>query len=144
VWLTPDLRREAEAKDVLAELGLDEQASSFVARYGTIGDQRAIVAAAWDVPALQARYDEFLEEFSATAPLDDEAAFIAHSRLVDRWRHFPFVDPGLPPGLLAGRWSGTDAAVLFHDRHEAWRDRSRAWFDAVAERHDAGATDGGT
>ncbi len=34
VWLTPDPSREAEAKDVLGELGLDDQASSFVARYG--------------------------------------------------------------------------------------------------------------
>ncbi len=136
VWLSFDLAREAEAKDVLAQLGLDDQASSFVAQYGTIGDQRAVVAAAWDVNALRARYDEFLDEFAATSPRSDEAAFVAHTRLVDRWRTFPFVDPGLPPGLLAEPWSGTRAAALFHDRHGAWRDRSQAWFDAVAERHD--------
>jgi phenylacetic acid degradation operon negative regulatory protein len=144
VWLTPDPSREAEAKDVLAELGLDDQASSFVAHYGTIGDERAIVAAAWDIPALGARYDDFLEDFETIAPADDEAVFVAHTRLVDRWRHFPFVDPGLPPGLLTEEWSGTRAAELFHDRHLSWAGRAQAWFDATAARHDAGEADGGS
>jgi phenylacetic acid degradation operon negative regulatory protein len=141
VWLTPDPTREAEAKDVLAELGLAEQASSFVARYGTIGDQPAVAAAAWDIPALQGRYDTFLEEFSSITPRSDEAAFVAHTRLVDRWRHFPFVDPGLPPGLLPTSWSGTRAAALFADRHDAWRDRAQAWFEATAARHDDGGAE---
>ncbi len=138
VWLTPDPSREAEAKDVLGELGLDDQASSFVARYGTIGDQRAIVVAAWDVPSLRAHYDEFLEEFTGVAPTDDESAFVAHTRLVDRWRRFPFVDPGLPPGLLTEGWSGTRAAELFHTRHASWYERAQSWFDAMAVRHEGG------
>jgi len=138
VWLAPDPAREGEAKEVLAELGLAEQASSFVARYGTIGDQRAIVAAAWDIEGLQARYDAFLDEFTAITTRDDEAAFVAHTRLVDRWRHFPFVDPGLPPGLLPAGWGGTRAAALFEDRHESWRNRAQQWFEATAARHDAG------
>jgi phenylacetic acid degradation operon negative regulatory protein len=140
VWLAPDPAREAEAKEVLAGLGLAEQASSFVARYGTIGDQRAIVAAAWDIDALQARYDAFLHEFSGSPPRSDEAAFVAHTRLVDRWRHFPFVDPGLPKGLLPPAWSGARAAALFADRHGAWRDRAQAWFETTAARHEQGGT----
>lgn len=143
VWVTPDPSREAEAKDVLAELGLDDHASSFVARYGAIGDERAIVTAAWDVPGLGARYDEFLAEFERVAPTDDESAFVAHTRLVDRWRYFPFVDPGLPPGLLTQDWSGTRAAELFHDRNASWGKRAQAWFGATAARHDGGTRAGG-
>jgi phenylacetic acid degradation operon negative regulatory protein len=135
VWLTPDPTREAEAKEVLAELGLDGQASSFIARYGAIGDQPAIVAAAWDVPALRARYDAFLAEFARVAPRTPEASFVAHTRLVDRWRHFPFVDPGLPAGLLPAGWSGTRAAELFHERNATWHDAAQAWFDATVDRH---------
>ena len=143
VWLTPDPSREGEAKEVLAELGLDAQASSFVARYGTIGDQPSIVASAWDVAALQTRYDDFLDEFARVEPASVEAAFVAHTRLVDRWRHFPFVDPGLPSGLLPSAWSGARAAALFHARHAAWRDDAQAWFDTTAAGHEVSRTEAG-
>ncbi|MGH9030756.1 MAG: PaaX family transcriptional regulator [Acidimicrobiia bacterium] len=135
VWLAPGPNREIEAKEVLAELGLADTASSFVAQYGTIGEPRQLVAAAWDIAGLEASYEEFRAEFAGVQPRGDTATFVAHTRLVDHWRRFPFLDPGLPSGLLPPRWVGTRAAELFHSRHAAWRDRSQRFFDSVADSH---------
>ncbi|HEX6313189.1 MAG TPA: PaaX family transcriptional regulator C-terminal domain-containing protein [Acidimicrobiia bacterium] len=135
VWLSPDPNREVEAKEVLAELGLDDTASSFVAQYGTIGEPRQLVTAAWDIAGLEASYEAFRAQFAGAQPRRDEATFVAHTRLVDHWRRFPFLDPGLPSGLLPPGWAGTRAAELFHTRHAAWRDRAQRFFDAVAAAH---------
>ena len=56
--------REAEASQILAELGLAEAAMSFTARHGSIGAQQDIVARAWDLRAVEARYAEFIAEFA--------------------------------------------------------------------------------
>lgn len=136
VWVTPDPSREAEAKDVLSELDLVDSASSFVARYGTIGEQTVLVVQAWDVAELAGRYDAFIEELGTLRPSTDAAAFVAHTRLVHQWRRFPFLDPGLPPGLLPASWSGTRASELFHARHDAWRAQSQRWFDDREAEHD--------
>jgi phenylacetic acid degradation operon negative regulatory protein len=137
VWVTPDPSREAEAKDVLSELDLVGSASSFIAHYGTIGEQTALVGQAWDVAELAARYDAFIEELGATRPGTDAEAFAAHTRLVHQWRRFPFLDPGLPPGLLPVSWSGTRASELFHARHDEWRAPSQRWFDGRETEYDA-------
>jgi phenylacetic acid degradation operon negative regulatory protein len=41
-------------------------------------------------------------------------------RLVDAWRRFPFLDPGLPDDLLPDAWVGHRAAEVFHGRHAEW------------------------
>lgn len=135
VWVTPDPARETEAKEVLGQLDLVGSASSFIARYGTIGEQQALVTQAWDVAELAARYDAFIDEVTDQRPRSDADAFVAHTRLVHQWRRFPFLDPGLPPGLLPATWSGARAGELFHARHDAWSTRSQRWFDERESMH---------
>ncbi len=134
VWITPDPSREAEAKEALDELGLVATSSSFVARYGAIGERQGLVAQAWDVDELATRYDAFIEGFSTLTPEGDAGAFVAHTRLVHHWRRFPFLDPGLPASLLPADWSGRRAAELFHARDRAWTEAAQRWFDARAAR----------
>jgi phenylacetic acid degradation operon negative regulatory protein len=139
VWLSPNPDREVESKEVLAELGLAAGASSFIARYGSIGEPGQLVSAAWDIAALAAEYEAFRGEFARLHPRTDEATFVAHTRLVDHWRRFPFLDPGLPPSLLPKGWIGARAAELFHSRHASWRERAQRCFDAIAAAQDSGA-----
>ena len=125
VWVTPDPGREAEASRILEELGLADAAMSFTARYGSIGAQRDIVTRAWDLSAVEARYEEFIAEFSELRPVTDAETLTAQTLLVHEWRRFPFLDPQLPRDLLPAGWPGADAAALFSARHAQWREVAR-------------------
>jgi phenylacetic acid degradation operon negative regulatory protein len=82
------------------------------------GDSPALIRRVWDLDALAASYQGWLQQARETvAGLDpdgvDETAFAARSRLVHEWRKFLFVDPGLPDQLLPDDWLGASAAQYF-------------------------------
>jgi phenylacetic acid degradation operon negative regulatory protein len=111
---------------VLREAGVAEGAHVFVAKRTGLSDTRDMVAAAWDLPEIEAEYEEFVAEFRAPAVPGD--VLLRQLELVHAWRRFPALDPALPRELLPPRWSGTKAAELFHDRHERWlADARREW-----------------
>jgi phenylacetic acid degradation operon negative regulatory protein len=122
VWISPHPDREAEAVGVLREAGVAEDAHVFVASRSGLADVQVMVAAAWDLSAIEERYEQFIDEFRVTAPADVLARQV---ELVHAWRRFPSVDPVLPRELLPARWSGLTAAELFADRHQRWSDDAR-------------------
>jgi phenylacetic acid degradation operon negative regulatory protein len=117
LWISPHPAREAEATGVLREAGVAQDAHVFVATRSGLADVRVMVAAAWDLGAIEDQYEQFIEEFRTAAPDDVLARQIG---LVHAWRRFPSVDPVLPAELLPARWSGLAAARLFADRHQRW------------------------
>lgn len=133
VWITPHTARETEARSILSDLGLGD-ALSFVGTHGAVGEEDAMVARAWDLRELEARYERFIDEFATLEPADGDAVLDAQTRLVHEWRRFPFLDPQLPDVLLPSTWSGTKAAELFHGRHAEWRPvAQRRWDERFAE-----------
>jgi phenylacetic acid degradation operon negative regulatory protein len=117
LWISPHPAREAEAVEVLRAAGVAQDAHLFIATRSGLGDVRAMVAQAWDLAAIEQRYEEFLEEFGGADPAD---ALVRQIELVHAWRRFPSIDPALPRDLLPARWSGLEAARLFAERHERW------------------------
>ncbi|UUU20507.1 PaaX family transcriptional regulator [Streptomyces sp. DSM 40750] len=138
VWITPRVDRESEARDVLAELGLSDDAMSFTASYGTVGSEAAMVARAWDLTEVEDRYEAFIDEFTGLRPADGDAVLHAQTMLVHEWRRFPFLDPRLPPQLLPAGWSGAKAADLFHGRHAEWTPAALRRWDELTAGHYAG------
>lgn len=138
VWVTPHATREPEALGVLKELGLAGDAMSFVASYGAVGSEAAMVSRAWDLSGVEEGYEVFVDEFTGLHPADDDAVLCAQSMLVHEWRRFPFLDPQLPPTLLPADWSGTKAAELFHRRHAEWSPVALRRWDELTSGHDAG------
>jgi phenylacetic acid degradation operon negative regulatory protein len=131
VWITPHLEREREALEALRDLRPSAQATSFVARHGSIGDERELVVAAWGgLDRLAAHYRAFIGAFAALDPHGPEEVFVAQARLVHQWRKFPFLDPGLPQPFLPPGWSGVEAREVFRCRHDRWTAPARAWFRA--------------
>lgn len=128
VWITPHVDRESEALGVVTDLELDG-AMSFVGPYGAIGDEVTMVARAWDLRDLGARYEAFIEEFASLDPQGGDAVLHAQTRLVHEWRRFPFLDPQLPDSLLPPGWSGSQAAEIFHRRHAEWRPAAKQRWD---------------
>ena len=132
VWISPDVGREAEAAEVLHDLALDE-AVSFTARPGSIGAAAELVREAWDLRAVEAAYGDFLADATRSAPSSPAEAFASVVRLVHLWRRFPFLDPALPSALLPPGWSGTRAAVVFHERHETWSPSAWMFYKLLTE-----------
>jgi phenylacetic acid degradation operon negative regulatory protein len=132
VWITPRPGAEADAKLILDELALPGQVMSFVASYGGLGREQDMVAAAWDLDDVAARYRAFIAEFGALAPDTPAAVFRAQTRLVHEWRRFPFLDPQLPAVLLPPQWIGAEATELFNDRHNRWREPARRHWAELA------------
>jgi phenylacetic acid degradation operon negative regulatory protein len=117
LWISPRPDREGEAISVLREAGVAADAHVFVASRSGLADVQVMVAAAWDLGAIEAQYEGFIEEFRASAAADVLARQV---ELVHAWRRFPSIDPVLPRELLPARWSGLKAARLFADRHQRW------------------------
>jgi len=122
LWISPHPDREAEAAGVLHEAGVAQDAHVFVATRSGLGDVRGMVAAAWDLAAIEEQYEQFIEDFGEPAPDD---TLVRQIELVHAWRRFPSIDPALPGDLLPARWSGREAARLFADRHARWTTAAR-------------------
>jgi phenylacetic acid degradation operon negative regulatory protein len=131
-WVCADAGREDEASSILHDLGLAATSMSFVARYGDIGAQSAIVDQAWDLGAVELRYAEFIEAFATLEPATADDALIAQTMLVHRWRKFPSLDPRLPRDLLPAGWLGEQAASLFLARHDRWHQAAQLRWERLA------------
>jgi phenylacetic acid degradation operon negative regulatory protein len=133
VWVSPHVSRQAEARRILDDAGVSGSAMSFAAGYGHIGSEDMLVARAWDLGALEQRYEDFIDEFTGLDPAAGEDVLRAQIRLVHEWRRFPFLDPRLPLQLLPENWSGAKAADLFHSRHADWHPAAqRHWEQLTA------------
>src|SRR6201997_1597158 len=67
LWLSPHVAREQEAMRVLREAGVAGDAHVFVAKRSGLSDTREMVAAAWDLPEIEAEYEQFVSEFRGSA-----------------------------------------------------------------------------
>ena len=134
IWVTPRVDREPRAKAVLEELHLLVGSWSFVAGPGSIGDERSLARAAWDLDDVERRYEDFLDLVGRRRPRTDRQALVAQIRLVQEWRRFPLLDPALPRELLPPRWTGNRAAEVFRERHAGWAPRAQAaWAESTRE-----------
>jgi phenylacetic acid degradation operon negative regulatory protein len=131
VWVSPDPAREAEAREILARLGLADAAMSFLGQYGSVGAEGSVVAQAWNLDSVGHRYQIFIDSVTGLAPETGADLLIAQTRMVHAWRRFPFLDPQLPAGLLPPQWAGTAAARLFHSRHAQWQSGAQQHWDVL-------------
>ena len=131
IWVTPDVTKEKEVAAAVEALGVEGY--SFTGPFGEVGDQQRVVAQAWQLDDVQQRYAEFLEAFTSGRIGTPAEAYRSQVRLVQEWRRFPFLDPGLPAELLPSTWPGPAAADLFHRRHDRWHAAAQAyWLDLLA------------
>lgn len=128
VWLSPHPDRLDEVRRVLGEAGLLPDAQVFLAEHSGYGDVAAMVRAAWDLDAVEERYEEFVDRFRARGPRDPLSATV---ELVHAWRRFPWIDPVLPGALLPKRWSGVPAARTFTRQHARWAADARAEWETL-------------
>ena len=114
------------------ELGVAASAMSFTAAFGRIGGQDEMVSRAWDLTALEERYEAFFAGFGGLEPTGRAEALHAQTRLVLERRRCPFLDPQLPRTLLPANWSGAEAAELFHRKHDEWGPAASQHWDEMS------------
>jgi phenylacetic acid degradation operon negative regulatory protein len=133
LWVVPDAGKEPEVAAVLAELGVSDHAYAWVGPTAPFADERRLVAEAWSLADVEARYSEFLARFSSLEPADPAEAFVQQVRLIQEWRRFPFLDPALPAALLDHEWPGLEAAETFHRQHDAWHGPAQEHWESLCE-----------
>ncbi|MEH3079318.1 MAG: hypothetical protein PGN11_22150 [Quadrisphaera sp.] len=138
-WLAPGDRR-AEIEAATAELlggELVERTDVFTCASRDHEHDRALAARCWDLPALAAEYQGFIDANAALAAhperLEGEAALVARTQLVSTYRHFPFKDPRLPVELCPPDWPGHRAWELFTQTHAALGPAARAHVASVVQ-----------
>lgn len=136
VWVSTHLDRVPDAESALGEAGLSADAHIFIAEHhpGQPGSRlETMVRQAWDLDALEDRYEAFIGEFggSENGTADPLVRVV---ELVHAWRRFPWTDPGLPVTLLPGHWSGVEAARLFTTLHARWSADAAAEWRLVDQR----------
>jgi len=121
VWIAPRPLAES-ARSLLTTAGLDRYVTWFAAQQLSEVD----VSAWWDLTALREKYDAFLAGFRqelgvGTVPtITDDQALASYLRLVDEWRLFPRLDPGLPESLVPPDWPAAEAWLVFRTLHARW------------------------
>jgi phenylacetic acid degradation operon negative regulatory protein len=116
VWISTHTERIADAERALKDAGVYDDAHIFVAEHSR-GDLDLMLRQAWDLAAIEQRYQDFISAFAGADPSDVLVRLID---LVHSWRRFPWIDPTLPRDLLPAQWSGATAVKLFHQRHTHW------------------------
>jgi len=126
VWITPHVTTSVH--DVIARLGLESACVSFVGNFGSVGDEAAMVRAAWDISRLEADYRDFIDAAKSMRPRSNRAAFSSYVNLLQSWRRFPYKDPQLPREFLPRPWIGQRAAKIARERRNTWSARANAYW----------------
>jgi phenylacetic acid degradation operon negative regulatory protein len=123
VWIAPGHVAD-DVRDVLARDGLERYVDLFQADHIGYDDLASRVAQWWELDRIDALYRDFITTYqpllrrwvgrAPAAELGAEA-FADYVRALTTWRQLPYLDPGLPVGLLPPTWSGSAAAQLFAD-----------------------------
>ena len=136
LWVVPDAAKEADVRSVVEELDLWSRTYAWVGPTVDPTESARLLAEAWDLAAVEARYTEFVDTYDGLEAATGDEALVAQVRLIQDWRRFPFDDPDLPAELLdtwKHDWPGPRAAELFHERRGRWHRLAQAEWDRLEE-----------
>lgn len=122
LWVSPH-DRGSEVVHQLSELGI-ETATVFRATTVPGLHEKGFPQRAWDLDGLREEYESFiafadrLHERILQETVSPVEALVARTRVMDRWRAFPAMDPELPEDLLPDAWPRANARQLFINTYD--------------------------
>ena len=129
-----DLR--AQVRELIRRYGVEQDVTMAHGALEWPTDPALLVARAWDLERLAARYADFLErtrrDLATAARLDDRGAFRRRFLLTHEFRRFPFSDPDLPDALLPPGWVGSAARGAFLRCHRQLRRPAERFYCSIA------------
>jgi phenylacetic acid degradation operon negative regulatory protein len=125
--------------DIVDALGLSGYVTTFVSTSVFVPDSMEDAAARWwDLGGIAERHREFLDHhrvaLSGAAEVSPRDAFVRFVPLLDEWRIIPYIDPGLPAGMLPANWPGAESVRLFASARDRYLAESRDWVRNVQSR----------
>jgi len=142
VWISPrDVR--LEILNLARQRELSNVVQLFVGDYEGPASDREVLERCWNVEAIAAAYGDFIARYTPhlererrTKALTDREAFGERLRLVQEFRKFLYIDPGLPSALLPAHWPGSVASGLFRQYYALIAQKAERFFRiAVREKH---------
>jgi phenylacetic acid degradation operon negative regulatory protein len=135
IFVSPhDLKREV--RQLIERHDVEQDVT---VHHGTLewpADPAQVVARAWDLNGLEARYGTFLlrirQELAEAEALDDRESFRRRFLLTHDFRRFPFSDPDLPDALLPADWAGTTVREAFLEYNRTLRRRAEQFYLTIA------------
>ena len=112
VWVAPAGLYD-ETLAVLDRAALAAYTEFFRGDYLGVGSESSRVAQWWDLDEIAAAYRSFLAGLGEAGTSDPAGAFAAYVPMLTEWRRLPYLDPGLPAGLLPQDWPGGEAHERF-------------------------------
>lgn len=119
LWIGP-ARLLAELTESVQNLGFEKYVTVFVGNHVGFEPTPELVERCWDLDGLREMYAGFLqhwlpvrERWSGRRRPEPRAAFVDYTLLLNQWRKFPYLDPGLPLALLPADWEGQQASDVF-------------------------------
>ncbi|MGO4384055.1 PaaX family transcriptional regulator [Specibacter sp. RAF43] len=132
-WIAPG-DREEEVLRLATELGITGYCSLVVGHLSRNPKLSSLVERAWDLAALNRRYEEFVEMFGSIdplAPASDAEAFLNRTQIMHNFRQFPFLDPGMGGALFPVTSKREDAIAIFHRVYGGLREPAQRHFDLI-------------
>jgi phenylacetic acid degradation operon negative regulatory protein len=118
VWVSPHQVAEAVAA-ALAECGVEQATVLRTVPVKLAGAPMRDPLSAWNLDELRAAYDQFIERFTPllervrTGRVSVSEALTERTAIMDTWRTFPDLDPGLPESMLPADWPRRRAREIF-------------------------------
>jgi phenylacetic acid degradation operon negative regulatory protein len=130
LWIAPG---DVPAQQIVADLGLAAHARVFrQARADAATDVGALIADAYDLGELSARYEEFLSRWDNSDMPGD--ALTARLTLIGEWLDAIRRDPRLPVEHLPADWPAGRAQKVFRDLEATLRDPAQAIADGLLDK----------
>lgn len=135
-WITPyDLREHLDA--FVEAHDLRAYVAEFAGRHTGPSSDQALVARCWDLAAITAWHEGFVEATRRRAagrmPLTPPEAFVEKIRLVHEYRKALYIDPWLPGELLPADWRGQASARVFFEYYQRLEPAATRAFEALFE-----------
>jgi phenylacetic acid degradation operon negative regulatory protein len=119
LWIAPG---EVDVVPIIEELGLREAVTVMIAQSAKPTEAADLVDKAFDVAAIAARYDAFLERWDTSRPAAEARDDLARQLMLHTdWLQLVRQDPHLPAEHLPDGWPAIRAETVFHtlaDRYE--------------------------
>jgi phenylacetic acid degradation operon negative regulatory protein len=131
MWIAPGA---VDVSLLLAELELEDHLVVFRAEPVKPSAMGEVVRDAYDLPAVAARYDEFLCRWDAPRPLPTAPDDLArHLWLLSEWLLLLRDDPRIPLRHLPADWPAVAAQGIFDRTHDRLQPRARRIAEAELE-----------
>ncbi|MFN2527925.1 MAG: PaaX family transcriptional regulator C-terminal domain-containing protein [Candidatus Baltobacteraceae bacterium] len=118
--------------------GVSEHVHVFLADYAGPLTDSELLQRFWDLELIAIAYREFIEYYAprieierARGAVSPAEAFVERVWLVQDFRRFLYLDPGLPSALLPAHWPGSVASALFREYYRLLSSKATNFFESI-------------